>query len=118
MDRLLSHRRVVFVLSAAALWIASSAHAASLRCGTFLVSDFATQAEVLAKCGEPVSSTTRHLTLRTHVGPGQDVYEEVQIDTWFYDFGANRLTQLVTFRNGLLVDVTSGKYGTGEKRRD
>ena len=37
---------------------------------------------------------------------------EVAIDEWLYDFGPQRFIQHLTFEQGKLVDVTSGKYGT------
>ena len=111
-------RSIWLVVSVVTVWLAPSAQAASLRCGKALVSDYASQAEVLAKCGEPVTSFTRKATVRTRPNRYQEVYEEVQIDTWFYDFGPHRFTQEVTFQNGRMVDVTSGKYGTGEDRPD
>jgi hypothetical protein len=83
--------------------------AATLRCGTKLVSDGAAKVEVLAKCGDPFSMTERR---ETRLLAGQQRWIEVVVETWIYNFGPQQFMQVVTFENGRLVDVTSGNYGT------
>jgi hypothetical protein len=92
--------------------------AASLRCGSDLVSDGASKADVLLKCGEPMLKETRteyEGVKQKHHGTQTDVTTErvVQktIDEWTYNFGSHRFIQVVVFENGKLVDVRSGTYG-------
>jgi hypothetical protein len=97
----------------------STGAAATLRCGTELVSDNATKAEVLLKCGEPMSRETRtEYDSATHTVPdGAGGYVEAtntakkEIEEWLYNFGPYRLMQTVVFENGRLKEVRSGAYG-------
>lgn len=63
------------------LLLAAPAGAATLRCGSSLVSTGDHAFEVLEKCGEPVSRT--HLGYRQR-GDYWGNHEEVRIDEWIY----------------------------------
>lgn len=87
-------------------WFVDSAWA--LRCNGRLVHAGDHQIEVLAKCGEPLWRERWE----------DDVYERRFFDTlerrsqvmeeWVYDFGPHRLLYLLRFRNGRLVEITTG----------
>jgi hypothetical protein len=123
--RALSASLVVAFLTLPAL-----AHAGgSLRCDNRLVSEGATEAEAVAKCGEPVTKRTRteYVTnsgyTTTHSDArrgsserrsetaGTEVTQSSTVEDWTYNFGPNRLMQTATFRDGVLVDVRSGARG-------
>jgi Protein of unknown function (DUF2845) len=100
------------------LFLPTRGEAASLRCGSDLISDGASKADVLLKCGEPMLKETRieyEGVKQKYKSPDVDTTAErvVQktIDEWTYNFGAQRFIQVVVFENGKLVDVRSGTYG-------
>lgn len=100
----------------AALIVSPAASAATLRCGSDLVSDGASKYEVWRKCGQPVSQETR--TVFNNVSyvdavTGAWVQGQVAtvIDEWIYSTGSSNFDQLLLFQDGRLVDVRPGNYG-------
>ena len=104
----------------ACLALPSLVHASALRCDNKLVSEGASKADALMKCGEPMSKESRTEVISNKVkvrSPdrteqvSQEVSTSVTIEEWTYNFGPNRLMQTAIFRNGVLVEVRSGTYG-------
>jgi len=101
---------------------ASSASADSMRCNDRIVSNGDSRYDVRSKCGEPDDATQR-IEYRTASGRCWEEGDrircertserivEVVIDEWVYDFGRNRFVEYVTFVQGRLVSVRTGKYG-------
>ena len=96
----------------------SSSDAATLRCGNALASDGASKADVLMKCGEPMSKDTRTESVGEKTrqkGQETDTTQErvvyKTIEEWTYNFGPRQFMQVVVFENGRLVDVRSAGYG-------
>lgn len=98
----------------------------SIRCGSRLVSEGATQVELLAICGEPVLRNSRTEIVRTsastsHKAPGPggatrtrtqtEIITTRQLDEWTYNFGKHDFLRVVYFENGRLVRVQTGPYG-------
>ncbi len=105
-------------LALSLLFLPTRGDAASLRCGSDLISDGASKVDVLLKCGEPMFKETRteyEGVKQKYKGTQTDVTTEqvIQktIDEWTYNYGPQRLMQVVVFENGKLVDVRSGTYG-------
>jgi hypothetical protein len=107
-------------------------NALAMRCGSMLVNKGDSQAKVLKYCGDPVQTTER-LSLRTgfyaetrlqHNGlsataSGSRHYypysrNEVIVEEWVFNLGPNRLMRIVTFENGIVVDVDTLGYGYHE----
>ncbi len=98
--------------------------AGGFRCGNRVVSTGDTKAEVLAKCGEPVTideevvETAVSRRLKRDVnGPGHRQGARVRIsstrtiETWTYNFGSNRLMRILTFEGSELKRIEDGDYG-------
>jgi hypothetical protein len=118
-----------FVLAAAALLLGAGDAAAieDMRCGQRMVSKGDTLYAVRAVCGEPDAADRRVVTRserRRVRGPcfkdraGQvicerteEVFIDVVIDQWTYDFGTQRFVRYLTFENGSLARVATGSYG-------
>ena len=102
-------------LLAAALFAPSPVFAwpvgASFRCGSRLVGPGQTVDDVHALCGTPTERavTTELVTFR--VAPDVTVTRPEVVDVWTYDRGPQQFVRLLTFRNGVLVDVDEGSYG-------
>lgn len=103
--------------------------AQALRCGTRLVSQGDTRAQVVAICGQPddVSSyvvqrssgafhgdlfafTRRGYVVRSGWN-GPQVVMSVQVDEWLFNFGSRNLMQRVVFENGRVERIESLGYG-------
>lgn len=98
------------------LMLPSSSEAATLRCGSDLVSDGASRYEVWRKCGQPVSQETRTVfNTVSYVDQFTGAYVQGQVttvvDEWIYTSGSTNFDQHVIFQDGKLVEVRSGSYG-------
>ncbi|NMO17069.1 DUF2845 domain-containing protein [Pyxidicoccus fallax] len=107
-------RSLMLAVAVALMWVPGAVQAASLRCGSALVSDGASKSDVIAKCGEPIAKESRSESEETKMRDGDTSTKRVvqkTFEEWTYNFGPNRLMQVVVFENGKLIDVKSGGYG-------
>jgi len=101
------------------------ARADSLRCGSKIASEGSTQAEVLLRCGEPMTKLTRYETISEETRTQNQTKDKTSgasqaqvrtftrtIDEWVYNFGPSEFMQEVTFVDGRLLKVRSLTYGT------
>jgi hypothetical protein len=110
------------------LFLFASVSLADLRCGTKLVHEGDTKAEVIHKCRKPnfveaweEEHIQRHYyhvpTFSTRRGEYSWyrepflVKELIRIEEWTYNFGSTRFIRFLRFENGLLTDVSRGRYG-------
>jgi Protein of unknown function (DUF2845) len=115
------------LLAACCAWAAGTAHADGMRCGSRLVSEGDYLYEVRERCGEPDAASQRVelRTVRSFVnGPcyqeqgqvrcGRMVERtiEVVIDEWVYDRGEHKFVRYLTFEQGRLFHVRTGRYGS------
>jgi len=97
--------------------MAGGAQADTMRCGSQLVSEGDSTDEVLALCGEPAERKRTWIVRqpRFEYG-GQEIpfpgQEEVPVDLWTYDFGANKLMRRVRFVAGKVDTIETLGYGT------
>lgn len=91
----------------------------ALSCSRRIISRGDTDHRVLSLCGEPTSKTSRVVERSAYVrGPAGGVFAEsvsVLVETWIYDFGPRRLTQRLTFEDGVLIRVQTGNAGVARK---
>ncbi len=85
------------------------AHA--LRCDRRIVSEHDTVLEVLARCGEP-ALRDRHPPVNWY-GQGFFGYPD---ETWYYNFGPQRLLHILSFRNNQLIRIETDGYGFNPPR--
>jgi hypothetical protein len=66
--------------------------------------------DLLARCGAP---TARDARVESRAAGGADVAAivSVAVEVWVFDFGPNRLVQIITLQNGKVVSVEHGGYG-------
>jgi len=113
---------VVIVGSAAGLAANLPAHADGFRCGTRLVVEGTTRAQVRQWCGEPSDIATRTI-LRPpiiwrhgypyHVG-GSAI--EVVVETWTYNLGPSKLMRRIRFEDSAVAEIETLGYGFHETR--
>ncbi len=117
---------IVFV---ALIWVFGNVGTASgFRCGTRLVSEGDTRAEVIQKCGEPtfVDAWEEELIQRdfgavrnydSRTGRYEESREpflvkiQVKIDLWTYNLGPTQFTRYLRFENGILKEISTGAKG-------
>jgi len=105
------------LLFACALLASSAVPADTLRCGSKLISDGDLIEKVQQYCGEPAVKTRTWITRqpRFEYG-GQEIpfegTEDVPVDLWTYDFGANRLMRRIRFVAGKVESIETLEHGT------
>jgi len=98
---------------------AAAAHADTLRCGSKLISEGDTIEKVQQYCGEPSERTRTWIQRqpRFEYG-GQEIpfhgTEDVPVDLWTYDFGANKLMRRIRFVAGKVESIETLEYGTAK----
>jgi hypothetical protein len=80
-------------------------------CGDRIISTGDTKGDVLAKCGEPFYRTSHDEELREQFDEIHSRRVVVTVEEWTYNFGPQRFLRIITFRNGLVVDIRTGGYG-------
>jgi Protein of unknown function (DUF2845) len=111
----------VAIVLVAGLLAATPAHA--FRCGSKLVTEGNSRAEVAAKCGDPTDVDRRSVWRRPvfwHYGrpyyAGNDVVE-IPVETWIYNLGPNKLMRRVVFEDGRVKEIETLGYGYHERPR-
>ena len=101
----------------AALLLPLGASADALRCGSKIISEGDPIERVLEYCGEPVATKRTWITRqpRFEYG-GQEIpfpgSEDVPVDLWTYDFGANKLMRRIRFVAGKVDSIETLEHGT------
>lgn len=96
----------------AAVVSVTAAQAEGMRCNGRLVEVGESQGEVRLKCGGPALSNSYDEELYEKSAGGAEVRTVSTFEQWVYNFGPNRLVQIVTFRNGRVESIVDGDYGT------
>ncbi|MCP4000666.1 MAG: DUF2845 domain-containing protein [Gammaproteobacteria bacterium] len=110
------------------------ASAWAMRCGSHLIIKGDPKAKVLHYCGEPVDKS-EHYALRPSSYPNRGSgihlnnngvitdnryysygHTEVKAEEWTYNFGPNKLMQLVRFANDIVEEVKTLAYGYREDK--
>jgi hypothetical protein len=94
----------------------SALGAAEYRCADTIISAGDTSGELLMKCGEPdwKQSHTEEI-IET---PDKDSRRKtiISVDEWTYNLGPDRFIRIFKLRDGKVVDVGSGGYGTAKEQ--
>lgn len=107
---------------ALAIGLAAAVPAEAFRCGTHLVHEGDTRAEVLARCGEPSDVERRTVWRRPLIWiDGHPYYlsrdfVEIPVEFWLYNLGPHKLMRRVRFEDGLVVEIETLGYGYHERR--
>lgn len=114
-----------FILGVVLLIIFNFNQAFGFRCGTRVISVGDFKSRVLAECGEPthVEIWEEERIFRYFYNPIYSNGEEksyrepvhvkgyIAIERWTYNLGAFKFVRYLTFENGKLADITTGKHG-------
>lgn len=101
------------------LLAAPLAMAESMSCGSRIISVGTSSAELTAFCGDPAQVTKGALYnstggVRRGTGVESGTTEEVEVETWIYNFGPDRLMERVRIANGVIIQMDSMGYGYNE----
>jgi len=84
---------------------------AAFYCGSELVSNGDTKAEVLRKCGEPFWKEQHEVILVEGKSSDKESRVSVIIDEWSYNFSESSWVYRLRFSNGKLEDIETRGYG-------
>jgi hypothetical protein len=100
------HEMRVAILALASLTLPLAAIAESMRCGKWVVSETASSAEILEKCGEPQEKDVSHedVYARNTLGNTNKVGVKVT-ERWRYQASNRQLPMLVTIVDGKVVSI-------------
>ena len=80
-------------------------------CDDRVISVGDSKADILIKCGEPFYKDAHQEELKERI-PGSGTRTIiVTVEEWTYNFGPQRFTRIITFRNGQVVNIRTGNYG-------
>jgi hypothetical protein len=80
-------------------------------CGDRVISVGDTKTDILIKCGEPIYKNAHQEELRERFEESSVRTISVTVEEWTYNFGPQRFLRIITFRNGVVVDIRTGGYG-------
>ena len=98
--------RVLTFVALLCLTFPPAASAESMRCGKWVVSETASTAEILEKCGEPQKKDVSHedIYARNTLGNTNKVGVKVT-ERWRYQASNRQLPMLVTIIDGKVVSI-------------
>ena len=98
--------RQIALVTASLLILPLAASAESMRCGKWVVSETASPAEILEKCGEPQKKDVSHEDVYAHNTVGNTNKVGVKVtERWRYQASNNVLPMLVTIVDGKVVSI-------------
>ena len=114
--------RIAIRLLAATLatTLGATALADNFRCGSRVIGDGMTTAEVRRYCGEPTDITVSSVQRRPMFWRGGRPYYygndfiDVPVEFWLYNFGPSRLMRKIRFEGGQIKDIETLGYGYNE----
>jgi len=90
--------------------------AAEYRCEDKIISVGDMGGELLVKCGEPDWKQSHAEEFIEAIDKDSKRKSLVTVDEWTYNLGPNRFTRIFKLRDGKVVDVRSGGYGTAKEQ--
>ncbi len=114
------------IIAVTCVFLLASQPAYAFRCGSKLVRQGMSVAEVVALCGEPAERKElgwrqvpyidrRRGGLRKRPSFDGFFVEDVRVTQLIYNFGPRRLMQKLRFENSVLVDIEAIGYGFRER---
>lgn len=81
-------------------------------CADRVISVGDTKTDILIKCGEPFYKSSHQEDLKERFDDSSSRKVIVAVEEWTYNFGPQQFLRVITFRNGTVVDIRTGGYGT------
>jgi hypothetical protein len=106
---------IVTALLLVVLW--PFAHvAAEYRCADTVISVGDTSGELLMKCGEPDWKQSHAEEIIETIDKDSKRKIIISVDEWTYNLGPDRFMRIFKLRDGKVVDVRSGGYGSAKEQ--
>jgi len=80
-------------------------------CCDQIISSGESTGDVIAKCGKPYYRNAHNEELYEQFDGTHSRKIVVAIDEWTYNCGPQRFLRIITFRNGIVIDIRTGGYG-------
>ncbi len=123
--------KIAFALSLTCSLMLISDAAWALRCGNRLVKEGMHESQVIALCGDPISTRQLGYVLRPYIirqPVGISVahgtrhtyggyHQVLDIKEMLFNFGPHRLMRLVRFEGGRMTDIRTAGYGHREQNK-
>lgn len=90
--------------------------AAEYRCADKIISAGDTGADLFMKCGEPDWKQSHAEEIIDTIDQDNKHKTIITVDEWTYNLGPDRFMRIFTLRDGKVVDVRSGSYGTRKEQ--
>jgi hypothetical protein len=71
-----------------------------------------TKTEILIKCGKPFYKSSHQEELKERFDDSSSRKVIVNVEEWTYNFGPQQFVRILTIRNGTVVDIRTGGYGS------
>lgn len=92
---------------------------ASIDCGNETISkdisdnidETWTKEKIKNVCGKPTKIKNWKETIVTKY-PDTDIQTTINYSLWTYDMGSNRFVEYLLFKDGVLIDIKDGNYGS------
>jgi hypothetical protein len=81
-------------------------------CGDRVLSVGDSKTDILIKCGEPYYKSSHQEEFKERFDDSSSRKVIVNVEEWTYNFGPQQFMRVITFRNGTVVDIRTGVYGT------
>ena len=90
--------------------------AAEYRCADKIISVGDARADLLMKCGEPDWKQSHSEEIIETIDKDSKRKTIVSVDEWTYNLGPDRFMRIFKLRDGKVVDVQSGGYGSAKEQ--
>jgi len=90
--------------------------AAEYRCADTIISVGDTSGELLMKCGEPDWKQSHAEEIIETLDKDSKRRTIISVDEWTYNLGPDRFMRIFKLRDGKVVDVRSGGYGSAKEQ--
>jgi hypothetical protein len=80
-------------------------------CDDRVISVGDSKTDILIKCGEPFYRDAHQEEQKEQLPDSSTRTIIVTVEEWTYNFGPQRFTRIITFRNGQVVNIRTGGYG-------
>jgi len=81
-------------------------------CDDRIISVGDTKTDILIKCGKPFYKSSHQEEVKERFDDASSRKLTVPVEEWTYNFGPQQFLRIITFRNGIVVDIRMGGYGT------
>jgi hypothetical protein len=96
---------------------AGTVSAYAMHCAGGVITTGDRSSDVLAKCGQPNFRESHQEEVSMRANASMKEKQFITVDEWTYDFGSDRLIQIITIKNGIVTNIQETHYGISNSLR-